>query len=176
MAAVVADVVSDWDGCIDVIVSSAGVSALPGTPNCPISLAYVGHAREHTRSRLLTSEILEGVDVVLVAQASHVPQVRRLQSTAIVLPIRAAARLAMQMPAVVSQGGKTEMLRDYFTLLADVYAGEDVPKTSLPYGVDDVPDPHVLGVNLHEQSAVFIKSAVNNIASALMTDRCEGSA
>ena len=41
--------------------------------------------------------------------------------------------------------------------------------TKLPYGVEDIPDPHVLGFNLHEMSADMIKDAVAELSIAACT-------
>lgn len=38
--------------------------------------------------------------------------------------------------------------------------------TNLPYGVEDIPDPHVLGFNLHEMSAQMIIAAVDEMVAA----------
>ena len=150
-------------------VASAGVNARPGTPNCEIALAHVGRSELHSLSRQLTVGDTQAADLILVAQQSHVQQVLDVDpaARAKTISLRAMARhidIALTQVETVATIGGLRSLVDQLVLLDDQ---TPLPTTRLPYGNNDVPDPHVLGVNLHAESARLMTEAVSTVGAAV---------
>ncbi len=182
-------------GC-EITVASAGTSALVDSPGCELSLAYAGTAQADHRSRALTPQILGEVDLVLTAAWAHssvtVAMAPRLRDK--VFPIRLAARLASYVVgsqaldiARAKARGEQIDAEDVGNLAMVPALPEDqvgrlrwlvsemhearglAPRPAednLPYGVDDIPDPHVLGYNLHELSGQMIAESVSQLSDA----------
>lgn len=161
MALAIADRTRSWDVPVEVSVLSAGVKAIPGSQRCGISLAYVGHAADaSTGSRRLDADLLVDVDVVLVAQDSHISAVRELDAGALVVPLRRAGRNCERAAeSELTAGVSDASLRRFFaaTAASDQFASGS---SRVPYGPDDIPDPHVLGMNLHQLSAEYIQESI----------------
>lgn len=177
-------------------VSSAGTHAHVGAPSCDISLAHVGCGSREQTARELSVGVLRDADLIVTAERKHANVVASLDPSlgSICFPVRAAARLARWVvadgvldvgirkaageaidrdfaePATLTDAlpvGDVERLR-WLVAQCDGFRGlAPLPApTKLPYGVDDIPDPHVLGFNLHEMSAEMITNAVTELASA----------
>ncbi|NQU38183.1 MAG: hypothetical protein HQ526_11400 [Actinobacteria bacterium] len=177
-------------------VSSAGTDARPGMPGCELSLAYAGSAELGHESRQLTADLLNGIDVVLTADWSHAAKVVALlpQVRSRCFPVKLAARLATYVvgsPALAIAQAKaagdtidpeqagplaavpalpadpTDRLRWLVSEMNEARGIAPRPADdNLPYGVDDIPDPHVLGYNLHEMSAAMISESIQALTSA----------
>lgn len=177
-----------------VTVSSAGTHATPGAPSCDISLAHVGHASREQTARPLTGACLVDADLIITAERKHSNAVASISSAygSRCFPARVAARLATWVVTsgaleigmrrargdqVTPDFARPETLTDplpadplarlrWLVVQMDGARGlAPLPaQTKLPYGVDDIPDPHVLGFNLHEMSAEMILSAVSELS------------
>lgn len=177
-------------------VSSAGTHATPGAPSCDISLAHVGcNSREQT-ARELTGGVLAGADLIITAERKHANAVASIDPTygSLAFPVRAVARLAtwvvtqgcLEVGLRKAAGEQIERnFEDPASLATALPTGDTArlrwlveqcdgarglvpspPATKLPYGVDDIPDPHVLGFNLHEMSAEMITAAIAELTAA----------
>ena len=177
-------------------VRSAGTHAVPGAPSCDISLAHVGcNSREQT-ARELNAAVLAGVDLVLTAERKHANAVASVDPHygSLAFPVRSIARLATwvvtqgSLDVGVRKAAGEQIERDFEkpASLASALPNGDTarlrwlveqcdgarglvpspPATKLPYGVDNIPDPHVLGFNLHEMSAEMITAAIAELTAA----------
>lgn len=179
-------------------VVSAGTHATPGAPSCDISLAHVGHASREQTARELTGALLAETDLVLTAERKHANAVASIapQYGSIAFPVRMAARLAGWIVAggsldvAIRKADGEHFERDFSEpqTLVNPLPNGDVARlrwlveqcdgarglvpapapTKMPYGVDDIPDPHVLGFNLHELSAEMITAAISDLTAAVM--------
>lgn len=178
-------------------VSSAGTHATPGAPSCDISLAHVGCASREQTARELTGSLLAGADLILTAERKHANAVASIDPEygSIAFPLRMAARLAGwtvaggSLDVAIRKAAGEQIDRDFGkpqTLVEPLPRG-DVQRlrwlvaqcngarglapspaaTKMPYGVDDIPDPHVLGFNLHELSAEMITAAISELTAAV---------
>ncbi len=182
-----------------VIVASAGTHASPGAPSCDISLAHVGRASREQTARQLTGEMLADADLVITAERKHADAVASISTEfgRRCFPARVAARLATWVVTegsldVAVRKAAGEVIEPDFAspqTLADPLPVGDLarlrwlvaemdgsrglaptpPAGNLPYGVEDIPDPHVLGFNLHEMSAEMILAAVAEVCAAAAT-------
>ncbi len=178
-------------------VGSAGTHATPGAPSCDISLAHVGCASREQTARELSGALLSGADLILTAERKHANAVASIDPSyaAICFPIRTAARLVTwvssdgALDVAIRKAHGEEIERDFDSLssfaaplphdsverlrwLVDQCDGARglapmLTETKLPYGVEDIPDPHVLGFNLHEMSAGMITEAVTELGRAV---------
>ncbi len=179
-----------------VVVSSAGTHATPGAPSCDISLAHVGHASREQTARPLTGAALVDADLIITAERKHSNAVASVNSAygSRCFPARVAARLAVWVVAsgaleVGVRKARGEHMAPDFTrpetltdplptapldrlrwLVTEMDGARGLVSapaaTNLPYGVEDIPDPHVLGFNLHEMSAEMILTAVAELSEA----------
>jgi len=177
-------------------IHSAGTDAIAGTAGCELSLAYAGSAEPDFESRVLTAELLDEVDLVLIATWQHSAKIVPLQPQirSRCFPLRLAARLAtlvvasQALPIAVAKASGEQIDSETAGQLAMVAAlpGDAAgrlrwlvsemneargiaprpPEDNLPYGIDDIPDPHVLGYNLHELSATMIAESTQSLVSA----------
>lgn len=170
MAALISDRI---DACqsrqVSFHVSSAGVAAQPGVPNCEIALAYVGRSELHSLSRQLTISDTQAADLILVAQQSHVKRVLDVDPAAgeKTVSLRGMARTIDVAVSQIETVDTIDGLRSLVGLLALLERRTPPPHSRLPYGTNDVPDPHVLGVNLHAESARLMTEAVTAVGSAI---------
>jgi len=178
-------------------IHSAGTDATAGTPGCELSLAYAGSAEPGFESRVLTAAALEDVDLVLTAAWPHAAKVTALQPQMRTrcFPVRLAARLATHVIAsdaltiaVAKANGEqidaeasgqlamvpplpADVIGRFRWLVSEMNEARGIaprpPEDNLPYGVDDIPDPHVLGYNLHELSATMIADSINDLVAAV---------
>lgn len=160
-----------------VVVASAGTHAVPGATSCDISLAHVGRASREQRSRQLTGISLAEADLVIVAERKHAHAVTDVSSdfASRCFTAREAARLSSWVASEMTPAAELSALparpADRLRWLVDqmdvarATAPQPTP-TNLPYGVEDIPDPHVLGFNLHEMSAQMIIAAVDEMVAA----------
>lgn len=179
-----------------VVVSSAGTHATPGAPSCDIAQAHVGRSSRDQTALQLTGEMLAAADLVITAERKHADAVASVSTEfgRRCFPARVAARLATWVVdsgsleiAVRKTSGEVieadfahpETLTDPLPsdpvarlrwLVAQMDGGRGLapspPTGNLPYGVEDIPDPHVLGFNLHEMSAEMIIAAVAEVSAA----------
>jgi protein-tyrosine phosphatase len=179
-----------------ITVQSAGTDAIAGMPGCELSLAYAGSAELGHESRQLTEGLLDDVDLVLTAAWSHAAKVVSLepQIRSRCFPVRLAARLATYVVesdvltiAQAKAAGEVidresagqlamvpalpvDQLDRLRWLVSEMNESRGIaprpPEHNLPYGVDDIPDPHVLGYNLHELSATMIAESIAQFVSA----------
>ncbi len=180
-----------------VTVSSAGTDARPGMPGCELSLAYAGSAELGHASRQLTAELLAGIDIVLTADWTHAGKVVALQPSvrSRCFPVKLAARLAAYVVGsealviarakAVGEAIDSEALGTLAMvpalpadsvgrlrwLVSEMNEARGIAprpeEDGLPYGIDDIPDPHVLGYNLHEMSAGMIVDAIDALATSV---------
>ncbi|MBP7973042.1 MAG: hypothetical protein KAZ48_09595 [Candidatus Nanopelagicales bacterium] len=171
-------------------VSSAGIQALVGAPSCDISLAMVGQADRAETARLFTLDPSNRPDLILGAARSHVsaaigfdPKLRSITFT-----LLQACRLAdwivndgpLEMgirklhgevidpdrtqPLTLTPALPAEVGRRLVWLVSEMDAARGLPPLPLqmpePHHVDDIPDPHILGYNLHRMSADLILDAM----------------
>jgi protein-tyrosine phosphatase len=179
-----------------VVVGSAGTHATPGAPSCDIAQAHVGRSSRDQTALQLTGEMLAEADLVITAERKHADAVASvgMEFSRRCFPARAAARLATWVVdsgslevAIRKTSGEVierdfahpESLSDPLPLdpaarlrwlVAQMDGGRGLapspPAGNLPYGVEDIPDPHVLGFNLHEMSAEMIIAAVAEFSAA----------
>ncbi|MGV1037825.1 MAG: hypothetical protein ACOYD0_12495 [Candidatus Nanopelagicales bacterium] len=182
---------------INMEVSSAGTQAVVGAPSCDISLAMVGQAHRVETARRFTVDGPNRPDLILCAARSHVsamvgsdPALRSSTFT-----MRQACRLAhwvvtdgplemgvRKLNGDVIDADRTELVTLTPALPADV--GQRLtwlitemdaarglapmpPEMPDPHHGDDIPDPHVLGYNLHRMSADLILGAMAIFNQAL---------
>jgi protein-tyrosine-phosphatase len=84
MAASIARRVADERGLADVVVASAGTGALDGSPASDGALLVAmerGSDLSDHRSRVLTRELVESSDVILVMSGQHLARVHQLGGT-----------------------------------------------------------------------------------------------
>lgn len=169
-----------------VVIASAGTHARLGAPRCEISLAHVGRVASDQTARQLTGSMLANADLVLTAERKHADAVVAVspEAGARCFTVREAARIASWVAAdsspvgSLSPGASSDSVTDRlrrFVAQMDCARGHLRPpsETRLPYGVEDVPDPHVLGINLHEMSAQMVITSVNElVAAAASTNVC----
>lgn len=146
---------------VEVEVASGGVYAIPGTPRCEISLAHVGRVEDIGHANLVWDLEPGGFDLILTAQQTHLddllmqaPQLSEKSFT-----LRRASSLAAQA------GGLANDPSNFVKQLAELDAATDRPERSkwAPHGPSDIPDPHVLGTNLHEMTAQLIHESVTTL-------------
>jgi protein-tyrosine-phosphatase len=184
-------------GGITLDVSSAGTNATPGAPSCEIAQAHVGHNSRDQNARQIDEAVIDGADLILTAERRHANAVVTLapRYSKVTFPLLAASRLARWLVTsgsldVAVRKAQGELIeRDYEKLetLVDPLPAGDMARLrwlvvqlnesrglapnpadrGLPYGVDDIPDPHVLGYNLHEMSAEMIKEALGDLGAVM---------
>lgn len=146
---------------VAVEVASGGVNAIPGIERCGISLAHVGKAEGIGFAHSVWDLDPSQFDLIITAQQSHLdaliaqlPQVRDRTFTV----VRAAA-LSQELGGLAQAGDP----REFVQALRELDDHQPKPVRS-PYAIFeplDIPDPHVLGTNLHAQAAEMITQSVN---------------
>lgn len=170
-----------------VVITSGGTKAVEGAPACDISLALVGSAEHHRhRARRVTVDDIAEADLVLTASSDHAGDLVRMlpKSQTYVHPLRRAAPLATfaaTEEAPPEDLGVPERLR---WLVAEMDASRGLaPRPAQHQGfsgwtdmnIDDIPDPHVLGYQIHPASAALIRESVTELAGAMLTVATAGS-
>jgi len=184
-------------------VSSGGTHAVVGAPSCDISLAMVGQGQRAETARLFAVDGPSRPDLILCAARSHVSAVVSSDSALrnITFTLLQASRLAHWVvtegpldmgvrklqgevidedrtrlvtltPALPAEPG--ERLRWLFAEMDAARGLAPMPAPMPePYHGDDIPDPHVLGYNLHRMSAdmildsmVIFNQAIDRVLSA----------
>ncbi|MFZ2382770.1 MAG: hypothetical protein WAV88_03470 [Candidatus Nanopelagicales bacterium] len=178
-------------------VSSAGIHAVAGAPSCDISLAMVGEADRAESARRFAVDGPGRPDLILGAARSHVSAVvdadpalrsrtftmlqasrlaqwvvtdgpleagtRKLRGEVIEMDNADPVALTPALPAGAGQRvawlvGRLDAAREVAPM---------PPQLPEPHHGDDIPDPHVLGYNLHRMSADLILESIAVFNEAL---------
>lgn len=178
-------------------VSSAGIHAVAGAPSCDISLAMVGEADRAESARRFAVDGPVRPDLILGAARSHVSAVvdadpalrsrtftmlqasrlaqwvvtdgpleagtRKLRGEVIEMDNADPVALTPALPAGAGQRvawlvGRLDAAREVAPM---------PPQLPEPHHGDDIPDPHVLGYNLHRMSADLILESIAVFNEAL---------
>lgn len=148
-----------------VVVSSGGTHAFGGALSCDISLAMVGETKRERTAQLVTKELLEHADLIITAETRHIENVLTLapDKGGVVFTARQAARVA---PNVEAADDLRDFVRKLDELRNDLPSSPSEPR-ALPHDPDDIPDPHVVGYNVHRMSADYILKSVNAISEPM---------
>jgi len=148
---------------IAVEVASGGVSAIEGTGRCEISLAHVGESGDIGQARSVWNLDPAQFDLIITAQQSHLDallaQLPEVHDRA--FPLVRVAALAQQF------GGLAEAddLREFVKAIRQ--ADQETPKPERSkyaiFNPLDIPDPHVLGTNLHGMAAEMITESIETL-------------
>lgn len=177
---------------IDVSVSSAGTKATVSAPRCAHSLAGTGLTAPVGDARAVTKTDVVESDLIVTADRDHASAILQLVPAARdkTFPVRQAARLAAwvvaagPLAAAVDKAehkgvaeefqlvpalpaGSTQRAR---WLVSEMSASRGLAPTHAADGDDgglDIPDPHVLGDALHEQSVRLCVESVRVLTTAL---------
>lgn len=172
-------------------ITSAGVTALPGSPGCATSGALVAELGppsssrrdgEHT-SRAVTAALVDGADVIFALDRSHRAALAQLSpaARARTFTLRQAAGLSADVSGYLTGGsvppGADPMPDDtgarlhWWVTELDAARGRGaIPPTDPPPEWDpaDVPDPHVVGDELHRPAVSFIAAATETVAAGIV--------
>ncbi|MDZ7578541.1 MAG: hypothetical protein U0904_10275 [Candidatus Nanopelagicales bacterium] len=165
-----------------VAIASAGLWTPGGFPACDLSAALVGTPDPDLAhmSRQLTVDMVRDADLIVTADRTHRAEIATIdprarhraftlrQAAHLSLPIVEsfkASELPVGAPALPTD--PTARLR---WLAAELDAGRGlapVPPVLEPWDPEDVPDPHVLGYQLHSSAIDLIKASVADLVSAM---------
>lgn len=178
-------------------ITSAGVAAVPGMPACDLSSALVGQfvARQHPgdpappqdpdahTARRVTAEMVDNADLILALDRSHRAQLARVSAASRprTFTLRQAAGLSQVIDGYLSNGElppgappipatPQDRLRWWVAEL-DAARGTRVSATTMNEAMqwheDDVPDPHVLGYQIHGAAIELAEAAVLTLSSGV---------
>lgn len=156
---------SDRDSGAGIRIASAGLTAVTGSAYCDLAIAHAGRRSTTGRSRSLTPAMTRSSDIILVATAKQRTAVLQLmdeESQVPVLPLRWFA-------GCESTPASVDWLEWIRSCEVEIAATSPAP-SQLPYGPLDIPDPHVLGMGLHTQSAAFIRESCRGFARSLQRE------
>lgn len=159
------------------VVTSGGTHAIKGAPSCGISLAMIGESERAETSRGLIGSDIADADLVVCAARTHVAAVVSAHPSAqsATFTAREAARAAQWVIANrgLDVAGLTpvERLRWLVRQLASARSAMPVLPQSehLAHEPDDIPDPHVVGYNVHRMSADLTVAAVAELTAVAAT-------
>lgn len=177
-------------------ITSAGVAAIPDLPACDLSSALVGQfvAQQHPgsappdptghRSQRVTEQMVTGADLILALDRSHRAELARLspESRQRTFTLRQAAGLSQVIDGYLSNqelppgapalpDSPEDRLR-WWVVELDAARGTRVGPTTtmneaMQWHEDDVPDPHVLGYQIHGPAIDMAESAVVILSTAV---------
>lgn len=165
-------------------VHSAGTHALAGAQGCRVAVPLADHWAEH-RATQLTSELTGWADLILPMSREHRAAISALDPStrSRTFTLRQAGRIAdwlLASGAPLAAGDVVAQLdagRGHLPAeepAAQVgsarrwgFSGRRRPGVAEPVHADEVPDPHVLGTQLHPVAADRIRDGVDALVALL---------
>ena len=178
-------------------ITSAGVAADAGRPACDLSSALVGQfvARQHPGepaaapdpdahvARRVTVEMVDQADLILALDRSHRSQLARVSAAARprTFTLRQAAGLSQVIDGYLSNGElppgapalppQSEAALRWLVGELDAARGTPVganeTNEAMQWHEDDVPDPHVMGYQIHGAAIELAEAAVLILSSVM---------
>ena len=148
----------------EITVDSGGTHAFEGALSCDISLAMVGETGRVRTARQVNAEMLNNADLIITAEGRHVDSVLELAPE-----MRGVIFTARQAALVAGQIERADDLADFVAQLNELRDQLPPPaqSSSLPHDPYDIPDPHVVGYNIHRMSADYILESVAAISAPI---------
>jgi protein-tyrosine phosphatase len=171
---------------VPAVVSSAGVRAVTGTPACATMVRLLRERGlrldEAEGARRVTSELLEGQDLVLVPERVHRAALARLlpAGRGRTFTFLEAAALAESMPEGVAGGSPRERLQAQVAWMDRARGKVQLPVGESRQGLRgllrgraeeplDVPDVHAGSLRAHRQALERVDDAIGRLVGSLAT-------
>lgn len=172
------------DAGVPATVTSAGVRAAAGAPACATMVRLLRERGlrldEAEGARQVSSELLEGQDLVLVPERSHRAALARLlpAGRARTFTLVEAAVLAEAMPEGIGGSTPRERLRAQVAWMDRARGKVELPVGEVRQGLRgllrgrpeeplDVPDVHAGSLRVHRQALVRVDDAIARLAGSL---------